>query len=552
MPKTRSIPKIRSIDKIKCFLLSEISDLDQQLSENIISELSKRYGLPSNNNARRKKIFKGIFYFLEKLETLEIKITTWLNNNLAHHASVKANPKAYSARAAAKLERFFGEDYKIYMNEYESTVKEALFSEKTDAVLLRSQMQTQVIGQAHAIDLIVNALNKKRNSRENNIKPRVFLFCGPTGVGKTELAKAMAATSFKDDNSKECFISIPMETYSADNSHTRLFGSSPGYVGSQDKPAFAKSIDPFVVEEEGGTKTVKDMLILFDEFEKADAKVKQSLLGLFDEGRMPVTYTENEKNVNITYIFYGCFFVCTVNLFSHEITQDFEKIDGIAESNDIDNIIDNFKKRLNSCEKLSPEMAGRMSIVPFGPLKKGNEFQKLLEITLIKILGEIKINHRLSKAEIDVQDKARILEAFEGQYYKNGTDIRSTIRDIEIVFDSLLAKFNFGNKKSYFSVVLKFDEYTSRVIMNISWYHLNKMQFACTDKKDGKFFLTKLYNEQKTSAIAATRRGFFAHEDYQSLRLWASFLLGMISLGIVIWNRESVHQTVPVFNFANH
>lgn len=138
---------------------------------------------------------------------------------------------------------------------------------------LRAILEKRVIGQDEAIRLVSNAILRQRAGIQNPNRPiGSFLFLGPTGVGKTEVAKALAEALFDNENN---IIRIDMSEYMEKYSVSRLIGAPPGYVGY----------------EEGGQLTEKVRrnpysIVLFDEIEKADPEVFNLLLQLLDEGRL--------------------------------------------------------------------------------------------------------------------------------------------------------------------------------------------------------------------------------------------------------------------------
>ena len=144
---------------------------------------------------------------------------------------------------------------------------------------LKSDLQEYVIGQDHAIDAIETMVICAKGgipsvkNVDTITKPKgIFLFCGPTGVGKTSLAKALASWLFKDENS---MLRFDMSEYSQEHSDQKLIGSPPGYVG----------------HEQGGqlTNAVKKKpfsVVLFDEVEKMHPKIWDNFLQIFDDGRL--------------------------------------------------------------------------------------------------------------------------------------------------------------------------------------------------------------------------------------------------------------------------
>lgn len=145
--------------------------------------------------------------------------------------------------------------------------------DKEKVLDLKETLEKRVIGQDNAITLVSNAILRQRAGIQNPNRPiGSFLFLGPTGVGKTEVAKALAETLFDNENS---IIRIDMSEYMEKYSVSRLIGAAPGYVGY----------------EEGGQLTEKVRrnpysIVLFDEIEKADPEVFNLLLQILDDGRL--------------------------------------------------------------------------------------------------------------------------------------------------------------------------------------------------------------------------------------------------------------------------
>ena len=152
-------------------------------------------------------------------------------------------------------------------------VSQMLEGERQNLRHLEDDLRKRVIGQNEAIGAVARAIRRSRAGLKDPQRPiGSFLFMGPTGVGKTELAKALAATMF---GSEETIIRLDMSEYMESHTVSRLFGSPPGYVG----------------HDEGGqlTEQVRRRpysVILFDEIEKAHPEVFNALLQILDDGRL--------------------------------------------------------------------------------------------------------------------------------------------------------------------------------------------------------------------------------------------------------------------------
>jgi ATP-dependent Clp protease ATP-binding subunit ClpC len=152
-------------------------------------------------------------------------------------------------------------------------VTQLVEGERANLIHLENDLRTRVVGQDEAINAVARAIRRSRAGLKDPQRPiGSFLFMGPTGVGKTELARALAATMF---GSEEAMIRIDMSEYQEGHTVSRLFGSPPGYVG----------------HDEGGqlTEAVRRRpysVVLFDEIEKAHPEVFNALLQIMDDGRL--------------------------------------------------------------------------------------------------------------------------------------------------------------------------------------------------------------------------------------------------------------------------
>ncbi len=178
--------------------------------------------------------------------------------------------------------------------------------EKINLLKLEDRLHEQIVGQDEAVHIVSEAVRRSRVGLKNPNRPTaVFMFLGPTGVGKTELAKVLAELVFGDEGA---LIKLDMSEYMEKHSVAKLIGSPPGYVGY----------------EEGGQLTEKVRrqpysLVLLDEIEKAHPEVTNILLQLFDEGRL----TDSKGR---TVDFRNTIIIMTSNLGAEKIISTVNKI----------------------------------------------------------------------------------------------------------------------------------------------------------------------------------------------------------------------------------
>jgi len=227
-------------------------------------------------------------------------------------------------------------------------------------------LSQRVIGQEEVIKAVANALRRARAGLKEENKPIAsFMFLGPTGVGKTELAKALAEFMFNDE---KAMIRIDMSEYMEPHSVAKLIGSPPGYVGY----------------EEGGqlTEAVKYRpysLILFDEIEKAHPEVFNILLQVLDDGRLT-----DSKGVTVS--FKNTIIIMTSNVGTHLFRKTGSLGFAVSDS-EIENLRDKIMSTLK--EFFKPEFLNRIDeIIIFKPLSK-DVLRKIVEIQLKKVKDKL-------------------------------------------------------------------------------------------------------------------------------------------------------------------
>ncbi len=239
-------------------------------------------------------------------------------------------------------------------------VNKMMQSEKDKLLRLEDELHTRVIGQEEAISAIADAVRRSRAGLQDPKRPiGSFIFLGTTGVGKTELAKALAEYLFDDEN---MMTRIDMSEYQEKFSATRLIGAPPGYVGYDEGGQLTEAVSrkPYSV-------------VLFDEIEKAHPDVFNILLQVLDDGRL----TDNKGRV---VNFKNTIIIMTSNMGSSLIRDSFEKITPDNREQVIDEtriqVLELLKKTIR------PEFLNRIDeIIMFTPLNE-EEIRKIVTLQL--------------------------------------------------------------------------------------------------------------------------------------------------------------------------
>jgi len=249
-------------------------------------------------------------------------------------------------------------------------VTKMLQTEKDKLLHLEDELHRRVIGQDEAINVIADAVRRSRAGLNDPKRPiGSFIFMGTTGVGKTELAKALAEFLFDDEN---MMTRIDMSEYQEKFSVTRLIGSPPGYVGYDEGGQLTEAIrrKPYSV-------------VLFDEIEKAHPDVFNILLQVLDDGRL----TDNKGRV---VNFKNTIIIMTSNLGSNLIRENFSKIN----AGNREEIIERTKSEVFELLKqtIRPEFLNRIDeLVMFAPLDE-SEIAQIVLLQINKIVQQLKEN----------------------------------------------------------------------------------------------------------------------------------------------------------------
>jgi ATP-dependent Clp protease ATP-binding subunit ClpB len=260
-------------------------------------------------------------------------------------------------------------------------VSKMLQSDREKLLHLEEELSKRVAGQEEAIQSLSDAVRRSRAGLQDPKRPiGSFIFMGTTGVGKTELSKALADYLFNDENA---MVRIDMSEYQERHSVSRLIGAPPGYVGYDEGGQLTEAVrrKPYSV-------------ILLDEIEKAHPDVFNILLQVLDDGRL----TDNKGRVAN---FKNTIIIMTTNIGSHIIQENFEKISDenyfeVLETTK-DEVLDLLKKSVR------PEFVNRIDeIIMFRPLSK-KDIRKIVDIQVEHV------TKRLSDAgvKLDLSDAAK-------------------------------------------------------------------------------------------------------------------------------------------------
>jgi len=247
--------------------------------------------------------------------------------------------------------------------------------ESAKLVFMEQELHKRVIGQKKAVESISKAIRRQRAGLKDPNRPSgSFIFAGPTGVGKTELAKALAEFLFDDESA---LISLDMSEYAEKHTVSRLFGAPPGYVGFDEGGQLTERVrrKPFSV-------------VLFDEIEKAHPDIFNSLLQILEEGRL----TDGQGRV---VDFKNTIIIMTTNLGTKDITRGALgfNLEG-SQQNDFERMASKVNEELK--KNFKPEFLNRVDdVIVFPQLSK----QELMQIVDLFIK---KLNDRLEERDISL------------------------------------------------------------------------------------------------------------------------------------------------------
>lgn len=274
-------------------------------------------------------------------------------------------------------------------------------------------IKTKLIGQNHAVNSVSGTVKRAKLGLASKTKPMgSFIFCGPTGVGKTELAKTLAISLY---GSLDFLVRFDMSEYMEPHSISKLIGTPPGYVGYNKGGLLTDSIN-----------AKPTSILLFDEVEKAHPKVMDIFLQILDEG-----FVKDSKGKTTS--FKNTIIILTSNVGSSDIFH-FCKKRRIFTEKDFDILKARLTNRLTA--RFRPEFINRLDeIIMFKPLSK-NSIEIILDKLLIEKVTKLE---KILRAKIKISENAKSFILNEGFNLSFGA--RHIIRSVQHFFENGLSDF---------------------------------------------------------------------------------------------------------------
>jgi len=311
-------------------------------------------------------------------------------------------------------------------------VSKMMQSEREKLLHLEEELHKRVVGQDEAIRAVADAVRRSRAGIQDPNRPiGSFIFLGTTGVGKTELAKALAEYLFDDEN---MMTRIDMSEYQERHSVSRLIGSPPGYVGYEEGGQLTEAVrrKPYSV-------------VLFDEIEKAHPDVFNILLQVLDDGRL----TDNKGRV---VNFKNTIIIMTSNLGSDIIQERFKNLS--EDPKEREKVIERTKEELFELlkKKIRPEFLNRVDdIIMFKPLTK-EEIKQIVRLQLNRV------KKMLEKQNVDIEITEKAVEYIANEGFDPQFGARPIKRMIQKeVLNELAKAIIAGEVSSNDKITIDFD-----------------------------------------------------------------------------------------------
>ncbi len=403
--------RIEEINKELLQKTEKLSDIDLQKIDDLkfildreLSELYERWN-------KEKSIYNDLKQLTnERNDLIELIATSQQNGDLEESARLQyeelPNLQKEIANTENTLKRFSQSEYSLIKNivtpddiaEVVSRwtsipVNKVLAGEKEKLLNLTKELDQKVIGQSKAVEAVSAAIKRARAGMKDIKRPiGSFLFLGPTGVGKTELAKALANSLFDEE---EALVRLDMSEFMERNAVARLLGAPPGYVGYEEGGQLTEAIRrrPYAV-------------LLLDEIEKAHPDVFNILLQVLDDGRL----TDSQgRTVN----FQHTVIILTSNLASKAILENTvmsQNTTKVLENQSTNKLSEHIDKALKN--QFRPEFLNRIDeIVCFNPLSL-NDLQSIIQLQLEEI------SHLLADQNLQLRVDASTIESLANEGFE--------------------------------------------------------------------------------------------------------------------------------------
>ena len=263
-------------------------------------------------------------------------------------------------------------------------VQRMLETERTKLLKMEERIHERVIGQEEAVRAVSNAIRRARAGLQDANRPiGSFIFLGTTGVGKTELARALAEFLFDDE---QAMVRLDMSEYMEKHAVSRMIGAPPGYVGYDEGGQLTEAV-----------RTRPYAVILFDEIEKAHADVFNVLLQVLDDGRL----TDGKgREVN----FRNTIIIMTSNIGTEIIQDSFRNLDERKSQIELDEVIERVQEKVISMLKtrVRPEFFNRIDdVILFRPLMR-KDVRKIAQVQIKRLEATM----RQTALNLDITDTA--------------------------------------------------------------------------------------------------------------------------------------------------
>ncbi|MFA5853459.1 MAG: ATP-dependent Clp protease ATP-binding subunit [Patescibacteria group bacterium] len=290
-------------------------------------------------------------------------------------------------------------------------VEEIVFEEKRNLAGLEDKLRERVIGQDEAVKAVAESIRRARLGLANPNRPLAsFLFMGPSGVGKTELAKAIAETVFRD---KEAFVRVDMSEFTESFNISKLIGSPAGYVGYRDSNKFADAV-----------KRRPYSVVLFDELEKAHPDVLNIFLQIFEDGHLT---DATGKKIN----FKNTIIIMTSNVGSQHLRT--ASVGFNSSANKSESVRDKFNEAKGSMlqdleRQFKPEFINRIDkVILFRPLDL-ESLQKIVTLHINDLNRRLEAEHHIKVALTSKGEKLIAEKSFIPLQGARG--VRKTIQEL--------------------------------------------------------------------------------------------------------------------------